>query len=175
MEGFFGLMSSTLSTSIVHPIDVIKTNYQVSRLNQPQNIMEVIKSTYQKGGVKSFYRGVGPNLGTYPIFWSVYFQAKKYKLDLFENKHANNITMSFIAGNVASAISNPLFVIKTRLQTQNNPNINFVKTSKNIYHNSGFNGFFKGLPSTLLNKTKLGIQFPMYDYLYDQTQNIAFS
>ncbi len=173
MEGLFGLISNTFSTTMIHPIDVIKTNYQVARTSKPQTVPNIIKSMWRSGGFRSFYRGIGPNLGTYPIFWGVYFQMGKHKLSVFENKHANRFVNSFVAGNIASFVANPLFVVKIRLQTRLNRG--YGDTIKNIYHNSGVRGFYKGLPSTMINNFKLGIQFPMYDYIYEKSNSISFS
>ena len=35
--------------------------------------------------------------------------------------------------------------------------------------------YFKGLPSTYLNNLKLGVQFPLYDYVKSKTENVIFS
>jgi len=175
MEGLFGLISNTMSTSFVHPIDVVKSNYQMARnTSNPQSVKQIMRSTWNTNGLRGFYRGLGPNLGTYPIFWGVYFQTGKHKVNLFQNKYLDKFTTSFAAGNIASAVANPLFVVKTRLQTNNN-NKGYIQTMKDINRSGGTRAFFRGLPSTMLNNFKLGIQFPMYDYFLEKTNNIAIS
>lgn len=168
MDAFIGITSSTLATFILHPIDVIKTRYQISRLKKPTTVQYTITSIY-KNGFKSFYKGLGPNLGTYPIFWSVYFQTNSIQFEPTDNTFTNKFLKAQISACIASTISNPLFVFKTRAQT-NNSGIKYSKLASNMIKNEGILGFYKGLGSTLLNNTKLGIQMPLYDYLHKNNE-----
>jgi hypothetical protein len=59
MDRINGLLSCRLATIIFHPIDVVKTNYQVSRLTNNTNntIIDTIISIYRSNGINSFYKG----------------------------------------------------------------------------------------------------------------------
>ena len=59
------------------------------------------------------------------------------------------------AGNIASLIANPLFVMKVQMQT----------ASQTTLRSIGLRGLYSGFMATLLNNVKLGIQFPFYDWL----------
>ncbi len=129
-------MSSLVASAIVYPIDVIKTRRQVTGLG----VMQCIKSGH-------LYRGLAPNLFTYPTFWAVYFA--------LEDK-----TNSFVASTVGSAMSNPLFVIKNRAQISGRPLTEIaleVARSPRIA--------MAGLPITCLNNAKLAIQLPLVSAL----------
>jgi solute carrier family 25 (mitochondrial folate transporter), member 32 len=161
MEFVYGFCANLVSTTICHPIDVIKTNYQINKSSINNNI----KNIYDFRGVKGFYRGLGTNILTFPIFWGVYFQTNK----IAKEKNINPIISYYIAGMIGSFIANPFFVIKTRVQLHNIPIIETIKTT---YKNGGIYSFYRGLNATLLNNSKLGIQFPLYDYLKDNYMNV---
>lgn len=86
------------------------------------------------------------------------FEKEKYK-DLknmylkqngFMNKNKNHILSYFvcagIGGGIAAVLTNPLDVIKTRIQTQclNTKGFQFFKVVSNIYTTEGISTFFKG-------------------------------
>ena len=71
-------------------------------------------------------------------------------------------------------IANPFFVIRTRLQTSKQT-VKITPLIINIYHKEGLKGFQKGLSSSLLNNTKLVLQFPLYDYLKKNYNTITSS
>lgn len=125
-------MSSLVASAIVYPIDVIKTRRQVTGMG----VMQCVKSGH-------LYRGLAPNLFTYPTFWAVYFA--------LEDK-----TWSLVASTVGSAVSNPLFVIKNRAQISGRPLTEIaleVARSPRVA--------MAGLPITCLNNAKLIIQLPL--------------
>lgn len=86
------------------------------------------------------------------------FEKEKYiglknmhlKQNGFVNKNTNHITSYFvcagIGGGIAAVLTNPLDVIKTRIQTQclNAKGFQFCKIVSNIYATEGISSFFKG-------------------------------
>lgn len=68
----------------------------------------------------------------------------------FFNKPFNHITSYFvcagIGGGIAAVVTNPLDVVKTRIQTEclNAKGFNFYRVVSNLYHKEGFRSFFKG-------------------------------
>lgn len=159
MEFTKGVISSVLSSTIIYPIDVIKTNYQI----KPQNIFLLTEKIIKN---RTLYAGLSSHLTTYPIFWGVFFYTKQI------NIYDNNFINSFICGGIASFSSNPFFVLKTRQQINKE---NYKQMISNIYKNEGIRGFYKGLNSTLINNLKLGLQFPLYDYFKEKTESILLS
>lgn len=174
-EFIIGLTSSFLASATVYPVDVVKTQYQVSKLPVKNIVSNIIKTD----GVYGFYRGLPPHLMTYPIFWGVYFQTDKYKLNISNHQYVNKVASSLFASTVASTVANPLFVIKTRLQTENLKSTKSITTYsgmvRNIYRFEGVPGYFKGLYSTVLGNSKLAIQFPLYDYINEKTGSVVVS
>lgn len=173
MDGLFGFAANLIATATVYPIDAVKTNYQVARIQSPITIPQTIKNIIQKNGWRGLYRGLGPQLATYPIFWSVFFQTKSMDIDLVENEQINKMLVTFGAANLASTVANPFFVIKTRMQTGTHNS--YTEMVKTLLNKEGPKGLFKGLPSTMVNNAKLAPQFVMYDLLQEHYNNIVFS
>jgi hypothetical protein len=81
-----------------------------------------------------------------------------------------------IASTTASVIANPLFVLKVRFQTNSNLLYGgYSNIIKNIYIKEGMQGYFKGLTSTIVNNTKLWMQFPLYEIIKKKTDNILYA
>lgn len=194
-EFLIGFSSSLISSSITYPIDLIKVRLQVTNVDTKKNehnkvitINKLATDIYKKNKIHGFYRGIYSHLMTYPIFWSAYFpisnQISASKLSGY--KYLDKFVTCYGASVVASSLSNPLFVTKTRLQTDglknsyNNSetyfkNISTIEVIKNIYKNEGIFSFWKGLKPTLVTNLKLGVQFPFYDYLFDKTNYVFIS
>lgn len=180
MDGIYGLVANSVSIVLTHPIDVVKTNYQLyqikntySSVNSNSTIVSITKNIFQTRGVKGFYSGITPNLMTYPIFWAVYFGTNqtlndhKYSTNMYVNKFIN----SYISGTIGSTFTNPLFVIKTRMQNTSRENASVISTIRDV-NKIGFNTYFKGLNATFLNNTKLALQFPLYDCIKNNTDSV---
>jgi transmembrane carrier protein len=172
MEGLFGLIGNTISTTSVHPIDVIKTNYQLSRTRTHLSATQIGRNIWKNRGMRGFYSGLIPNLGTYPIFWGVYFATSQAlnERQILSNKYGDKFVKSYGAGLIASGLTNPLFVLKTRMQNVDG-NTSLIKTVRQT-NKIGYRAYFRGLSSTYLNNMKLGIQFPLYDFIKDHTDSV---
>lgn len=159
-----GTISSIISYGLTYPIDSIKTNYQIVNLKQKPVLTDVVKQIYTTHGIKGYYRGCSSTFITYPLFWGIFFQT---------NQHANVM----VASGIASLCTNPLFVLKTRFQSNNQKSekVSYFNLTKNIYRTEGMKGFFKGFGSSLANNTKLWIQMPLYDEINKCTNNIVLS
>jgi solute carrier family 25 folate transporter 32 len=174
-------MSAIITYTITYPIDIIKTNYQVLNYNNNKiNSITRGKNIYIKNGVFGFYKGMSSTLLSYPLFWGIFFNVNNYLKKQITKENNQMILNNFIpviSSSIASLITNPLFIVKTRFQTNiiSNLELNYIKTIINIYNNEGYKGFYKGFPSTIMNNTKLWIQFPLYEYIKDNTKNTFYS
>lgn len=162
-EFFIASAANIISTSLCQPIDVIKTNYQLKNTS----LKETIKNIYKTKQFRGFYSGLNANIYTFPLFWGIYFQSN----ELIKKTNYNPFGVYFLSGIVASTITNPLFVIKTRLQSGAAAQNKYIyQIGLNIYNNEGFGALFKGLNASILNNIKLGIQFPLNNYFRDSFQ-----
>lgn len=150
-------ISSIIACYITYPIDMIKTRYQV----KPDTLRAICKDI---GKPNNYYTGIRYNLMTYPIFWGVYFQTSEG----IKGWNDSKLFCSLGGAAMASFVTNPLFILKTRYQTGNINN-----SFKSIVKNEGMNGLLKGLPSTLAANMKFGIQFPLYDHLRERNYGVV--
>ncbi len=143
MDFLYAYISNVGATTLCHPIEIVKVHVQTSPLNVRDAIQHVARN-------RLFFKGLTPNLMTYPIFWGAYFQSRQY------------IDSSFVCGCIGSFVTNPLFVMKVRLQTGQpilfNPRV-----------------LYAGYSATVFSNIKLAVQFPLYDFLRDQEINVGVS
>jgi solute carrier family 25 folate transporter 32 len=181
MEGLFGLIANGISTIITHPIDVIKTNYQLAQtqnnIGNRLGARSIVQNVWRSRGVRGFYAGLTPNLCTYPIFWAVYFGTNQMMGDrkFFENKYVDRFAKSYTAGLIGSSLTNPLFVLKIRMQNSNRGGTRSVIQTIRDTNRLGIRAYYRGLGSTYLNNLKLAIQFPLYDVIKDRTDSVVLS
>ena len=117
-----GLASGVISSIICNPLDVIRIHYQTNTKIKNYNL-------------KFLYRGLNNSLITIPTFWSIYFPC----YNILKNKFEFKYTSGYIAGNIASTITCPLFFIKQKYQLQENFNV------LNYYKKNGIKPDYIGL------------------------------
>ena len=192
-----GVGSGALSSIACAPLDLVKTRMQVlgefnkSNVNSNQlSITKSLQDIIQKDGMRGCFRGLFPTLLTVPSFWGIYFPLYEIsKKDLHEyyqgrNVHDGNkvpsgpivhMSSAILAGAIADFFCNPMFVVRTRMQTEalhymdvpkeeRRPH-GITKTVKGLYKEAGFAAFWRGFTASLLGLSHVGIQFPVYEYL----------
>ncbi|KAK1374608.1 hypothetical protein POM88_030801 [Heracleum sosnowskyi] len=145
-----------LAATVVCPLDVIKTRLQVHGLPD-------VSHSGRKGG--GLYRGLLPTLAALLPNWIVYF-AVYGSLKSLLHSHADdngqltkgaNIVAASGAGAVTSVTTNPLWVVKTRLQTQAmRPDIvpykSMFSAFRRIAHKDGIRGWYRSVLHDLLKQ-----------------------
>ena len=145
--------------------------------HQYRSLREAFKSVIQKEGVKALYTGLAPNLLGSAIAWGVYFQiyntSKKFVRNLTSNRELPayfNFLCAASAGVTTSLTTNPIWMIKTRLQLQD------VSTSGShlkyngaldalirIVREEGALTLWKGIGPALALVTNGALQFMFYE------------
>ena len=86
-----------------------------------------------------------------------------------------HLLASLTAGGTSTMVTNPIWVIKTRLMSQVSrraiqgarPPWHYKSTwdaARKMYHNEGILSFYSGLTPALLGLTHVAVQFPLYEY-----------
>jgi hypothetical protein len=184
-SAFIGFAAAFPVYSVTYPIEMLKIQMQLAKKNNLKpSVFDVIPKIHKYHGMTGFFRGYTPYIMAYSTFYGVYnwfyYEVKDSNgkdIEIVKNKFANKMILSNVASTIGSAITNPMYVIKTKIQQDlvTDTKINYGKTIQNVYKTEGIRGFFKGLNATLLNNLKLGIQFPLNDYLISEKYGIIFS
>jgi solute carrier family 25 folate transporter 32 len=191
-----GVGSGSLASVVCAPLDLVRTRMQVigglnnnnnkasSLANHPR-IVQSLHEIYKSDGIRGCFRGLGVTLATVPAFWGLYFplyenlkssllNATQSYGDGGHNHHALiHLTSAITAGAVADIICNPMFVIRTRMQTEalhyfQMPELerkphSITQTVAGLYREGGLPMFWRGLSASLLGLGHVGIQFPLYE------------
>ncbi|RKF61282.1 Mitochondrial nicotinamide adenine dinucleotide transporter 1 [Erysiphe neolycopersici] len=188
-----GSFAGFMSGLVTCPLDVIKTKLQAqggfriqNNMRKPSNIMYqgmigTARVIWKQEGVKGMYRGLGPiilgYLPTWAVWFTVYGRSKQLVGKYVESKNIVNFWSSIVAGACSSMVTNPIWVIKTRLMSQvshkatgNNarPPWYYKSTmdaAKKMYKTEGLLSFYSGLIPALLGLTHVAIQIPAYEFL----------
>ena len=207
-----GAVGGFTSGVVTCPLDVIKTKLQAQGAYRPlQNGGHVGQPRLYKGlvgtasviwreeGLRGMYRGLGPivmgYLPTWAVWFTVYNETKVWAGQYCENPHIVNFWSSIVAGGTSTIVTNPIWVIKTRLMSQSHspsrdilhhhhfhpktgntptsrPVANYpwhyrstLDAARKMYSSEGMASFYSGLTPALLGLTHVAVQFPTYEYL----------
>jgi solute carrier family 25 (mitochondrial folate transporter), member 32 len=177
-----GVGSGALASIICAPLDLWRIRMQVwgDITSTNESTKAAFQEILRKEGWRGMFRGLGATLVTVPLFWGVYFplydETKYYVSTNYPEYHPSMVHMSsaVFTGAVADVICNPLFVVRTRLQTQalhqladhqNLQATGIVQTAKELYAQHGFPVFWRGMSANLIGLTHVAIQFPAYELL----------
>lgn len=186
-----GAAAGIIAATFVCPLDVIKTRLQVHGLPKLTNgtvrgslIVGSLEQIFQKEGLRGMYRGLSPTVLALLPNWAVYFtmyeQLKSFLCSEDKNRHLSvgaNVIAAAAAGAATTIATNPLWVVKTRLQTQGMragvvPYRSTLSALSRIAHEEGIRGLYSGLVPALAGISHVAIQFPTYEkikmYLAEQ-------
>ncbi|XP_050203306.1 nicotinamide adenine dinucleotide transporter 1, chloroplastic [Mercurialis annua] len=186
-----GAAAGVIAATFVCPLDVIKTRFQVHGLPNLQNhprikgslIVGSLDQIFQKEGLRGMYRGLGPTvlalLPNWAVYFTIYDQFKSFLSSNGENHLSLGATVIAAsgAGAATTIFTNPLWVVKTRLQTQGiRPGVvpyrGTLSALRRIAHEEGIRGLYSGLVPALAGISHVAIQFPTYEkiksYLADR-------
>ena len=179
-----GLTAGFITTSVTHPLDLLKIRLQLDTSNKSftqasRSIISQLRQDSALQTVKEAYRGIVPNLIGSSVAWGVYFASYRYAKDIFHTystistkKDSNLKSWQYMgsalaAGSFTALITNPIWVLKTRI-------LSTSKDSKGAYKGlldgvvrlvkeDGIKGFYKGLIPSLLGVSQGALQFTIYD------------
>ncbi|SMN20198.1 similar to Saccharomyces cerevisiae YIL134W FLX1 Protein required for transport of flavin adenine dinucleotide (FAD) [Maudiozyma saulgeensis] len=191
-----GLVAGCVTSTIVHPLDLIKLRLQLlstDKISLNLSILKFNKYIYVLNGIKSnnkliknLYRGLTINVLGNSIAWSLYFGSyRAFKNLLLKNnnkqKESFNNKINFdssivylvsggLAGIFTSIMTNPIWVLKTRIMSTNQNTFNksydsIQKTFKTLVEKEGYKSLLKGLTPSILGVSQGALYFMIYDTL----------
>ncbi|XP_033104649.1 solute carrier family 25 member 36-like isoform X2 [Anneissia japonica] len=157
---FAGFTASTLT----NPIWFVKTRLQLDRSTKEGKVStgSIIKSVYQKEGVRGFYRGVTASyagISETAIHFMIYEQIKLWLRDGktdYDNKTLKDF-LSFmgaaaISKSSASVIAYPHEVARTRLREGGHKYRGFFQTLRTVAQEEGARALYAGLGTHLVRQ-----------------------
>eukprot|EP01122_Echinamoeba_exundans_P005848 TRINITY_DN1601_c0_g1_i2.p1 TRINITY_DN1601_c0_g1~~TRINITY_DN1601_c0_g1_i2.p1 ORF type:complete len:336 (-),score=30.45 TRINITY_DN1601_c0_g1_i2:296-1303(-) len=181
-----GIASAT-TTLVPYPLDLIKTRFQVHdgmRTNLPRynNIFHAFRHIYRSEGIIGFYAGVTPAIVGSAVAWAAYMftyaEIKDYLQARGEKLKTRHIMVAGIsAGAVTALVTNPIWVIKTRMQIQLAYPDSIVKYTgmldaiRRMYAEEGLKSFYKGIIPALIASYHSAVQFLIYENATGLIQN----
>ena len=151
-----GLSAGFCTTIVTHPLDVIKIRLQLS---EHSSLVSTIRSLHG-----SYYRGIMPNLigniSAWGLYFSLYGEFKKI-IDI-HNPSINYFSASVMAGLSTSIITNPIWVLKTRILGSNEYK-SMLDGIKQMLNKEGILSFWKGTIPSLFQVFQASLQITIYD------------
>lgn len=171
--------------------------------NAPRfSIYRALRDVVAADGIQGCFRGLGATLVVIPSFWGMYFPVYEmtkrylhilYKQDQMNEAHLDrtihirwedynsrvppqvHLVSAILAGAGADLVCNPLFVVRTRMQTEalhylersveDQRPLGMAKTVKHLYREGGVKIFWAGFSASLWGLSHVAIQFPVYEWM----------
>lgn len=196
VESIAGLSAGCMATLIVHPLDIVKTRMQVHRsITTPTSTtlttVSVIRRllTRTDRPIAALYRGLTPNLVGNATSWASFFFFKSIAERGLSALHSrgdgngngttaaaatrNQLTpadffaASLAAGAMTQVITNPVWVLKTRMLSSDAGAAGAYPSmwagAAQLLRKEGFLGFYHGLGVGMLAVSHGAVQFAVYD------------
>ncbi|UQC87083.1 uncharacterized protein CLUP02_12585 [Colletotrichum lupini] len=152
-----GACATIASDALMNPFDVIKQRMQIQgSAKMYRSMTDCAKYVYKTEGLAAFYVSYPTTLSMTVPFTALQFLAyESISTAMNPNKGYDPTTHCLaggVAGGFAAALTTPMDVIKTMLQTRGTAtdpalrNVNgFMAGCRLLYEREGFRGFFKGV------------------------------
>lgn len=189
---FSGGVAGTIASMLTSPLEVVKTQLQSSIASKAArgelaaeagHPLAVAKAILARDGVRGFYRGMRPTLvGIIPArsaYFYAYQQCKRKLakwavphpsgLLLAEGSVANSIVSGLFAGVAANTLTNPIWMVKTRMQILADGKAgqrvykSYGEVISTIAKEEGIGGFYKGICASYWGCAEGCVQFVLYE------------
>lgn len=194
------------ASALTAPLDVLKTRLQsdfyqaqlrVARAAHAQagmnplragmyhlsETLQILSSVPKQEGWSALFKGLGPNLvGVIParaINFYVYGNGKRLISEYLNHGQEAawvHLSAAVVAGVATGTATNPIWMVKTRLQLDKNvaeksggvahrQYKNSLDCVRQVLRNEGYKGFFKGLSASYLGVTESTLQWVLYEQM----------
>ncbi|KAF9348622.1 hypothetical protein BGX26_012982 [Mortierella sp. AD094] len=179
-QALAGFTGGAVSTICLHPLDLIKTRFQVNAAQAAPRIGGTLRSFQQiyksEGFRHGLYRGLTPNFAGATVSWGLYFYLyagikASMPVDPTTKRlgPSQHMAASMLGGALTAVVTNPFWVIKTRMCTTQ-------KTAPGAYQSlfgglvtlvktEGVKGLYRGIVPALFGVSHGAIQFMAYEQL----------
>ncbi|XP_021908225.1 folate transporter 1, chloroplastic isoform X1 [Carica papaya] len=177
-----GAVAGFATVAAMHPLDVVRTRFQVhdgraSNLPTYKNTVHAVLTIARFEGLRGLYAGFYPAVLGSTVSWGLYFffygRAKQRYARGRDDKLSAGLHLASAAeaGGLVCLCTNPIWLVKTRLQLQNplhqtRQYSGFYDALRTIMREEGWRALYRGIvPSLLLQVSHGAIQFTAYEEL----------
>ncbi|XP_066595317.1 mitochondrial glycine transporter-like isoform X2 [Prorops nasuta] len=173
-----GVTARSMCGALLIPITVVKTRYE-SGVYKYNGISDALKIIYKQEGVRGLSSGLLPTLlrdapfsGIYLMFYTqLKIVANPHEIPYNKSSPTIHFICGILAGILASVVTQPADVIKTKMQLYPSEYKHFYNATLFIYKKYGIFGYFKGIVPRLLRRTLMTtMAWTVYEEL---TRNIG--
>ncbi|XP_073818951.1 mitochondrial iron transporter mitoferrin isoform X1 [Musca autumnalis] len=164
-----GVIATLIHDAVSNPAEVIKQRMQM--YNSPyKSVVACLRGVYQNEGIKAFYRSYSTQLVMNIPNQTIHFTTYEFFQNRLNHERKYNPPVHVVAGGAAgacaAAITTPLDVVKTLLNTQETGLVRgMMEAIRQIYTMAGPLGFFKGLtPRVLYSMPATAICWSTYEF-----------
>jgi len=180
-----GVSGGVISTLVLHPLDLLKIRFAVSSTKPTYGgIKRTVSKIVTEDGVRGLYNGMSPNLLGAGAAWGFYFffynQGKAFFQGGDKNKQlgaSTHLLTATLAGVSTLTMTNPVWVVKTRLILQSKSTQSSIQYSGltdalvKIARTEGLRGLYSGFVPGLFGVSHGAIQFMAYEELKNRYLN----
>ncbi|XP_065846629.1 mitochondrial glycine transporter-like isoform X2 [Oscarella lobularis] len=152
-----GASARTCACLILHPFTVLKTRLESGKFRY-KSVPGGIKLVIKAEGLPGLYAGLGPTMvrdvpfsALYLMFYNRIKTAIKSNTDSLPS--LVNFSSGLVSGILASIVTHPADVLKTRLQTETSHRLTSFQTIYIIISREGLLAFYKGLLPRIVRRT----------------------
>ena len=181
-----GFSGGAISTITLYPLDLIKVRLQVNESSGLQRVSatRAFRVLLKHEGMAGLYQGLTPAVIGSSISWGGYFffyeklkrqLAVTKQVSISELTSMDNFTLACASGACMVALTNPVWLIKTRMQLQLSqtsklmqvkvPYTGMVDAARTIVREEGIMSLYKGAAPALMLTSHGGVQFVAYEFL----------
>ncbi|GLD95489.1 hypothetical protein PINS_up004166 [Pythium insidiosum] len=190
-----GLGAGAISTALLYPLDLVKVRYQVHEKSAKayRSLSHAFRTIVAEEGMRSLFRGMSPALYGSTLSWGLYMllyqNAKQRYARMADDGWIQGSWQYFFsameAGIVCVPITNPIWLIKVRMQVQSRVEMHHTvgtkdaaaKLAKNVPYRSvtdafrrivaeeGAGALYKGMIPAFFLTTHGAFKFVAYEYL----------
>ncbi|CAI9596795.1 unnamed protein product [Staurois parvus] len=166
--GAAGCVATLLHDAAMNPAEVIKQRMQM--YNSPyRRVTDCMRAVWRNEGAGAFYRSYTTQLTMNIPFQAIHFMTYEFMQEHLNPQRQYNPTSHVLsgacAGAVAAAVTTPLDVCKTLLNTQDGHITGMANAFRTVYQVGGVTAYFRGVQARIIYQMpSTAIAWSVYEF-----------